>query len=205
MAYRRGLLASLVILLFGLAAAAPLAQSNGRRFEAAGHIGVAASNEFDESDVGVGGRITWMPLAMVGVDAEILHYPSDYPDGVAFSRARWEGFFGATVGPRLGRWRPFATLRPGFVTYREAPEPIACIAIFPPPLACTLASGRSVLAFDLGGGMDVDVAQWSVIRLEISDRLLRYAGPVFDGNRTRRDGNFWGHGLRVSVGAGIRF
>ena len=188
-----------------LASTTALAQSSDKRFEAAAHLALAASSEFDEADAGIGGRVAWNPFAGFGAEAEITLYPRKYPDNVAFSRRRWEGFFGATIGPRLGRFRPFAKLRPGFVSYQEAPEPFACILIFPPPLACTLAGGRTVPAFDLGGGIDLTLTDRAFIRFDAGDRLLRYEGPVLDANRTRHDDDFWTHEFRFSVGAGIRF
>jgi hypothetical protein len=35
--------------------------------------------------------------------------------------------------------------------------------------------------------------------------MVRYPGPVFDGDRQLRDEDFWGHDFRVAVGAGIGF
>jgi hypothetical protein len=190
---------------FALAATEAFAQSSAPRFEAGGHTAVAGSEQFDATDVGGGGRFAWRPLALLGLEAELTWYPGDFPDRVAFSRARFEGFFGGTIGPRFGPIRPFATLRPGFLTYSEAPEPIACIAIYPPPLACTLAAGSTVLAVDLGGGVDVDLSGRMFVRVAITDRALRYEGPVFDTDRRVREGAFWSHGLRVATGAGFRF
>ena len=118
------------------------AQSSPERFELGVQLPVAASGEFDRTDAGIGGRFAWRPTTLVGVEAEIDLYPRDFPDGVAFSRGRTEGLFGVTAGPALRRVRPFARLRPGFVEFREAPAPVACILIFPPPLSCSLAAGR---------------------------------------------------------------
>jgi hypothetical protein len=142
---------------------------------------------------------------LLGVEAEVSLYPRDYPDNVPFSSGRWEGFFGGTFGPHLGRTRPFVKFRPGFLSYREAPDQFGCIAIFPPPLQCTLASGRTVLALDIGGGVDVAFTERSFIRVDVSDRALRYEGPVFDATFTPREENFWRHGLRISAGGGVRF
>jgi hypothetical protein len=79
-------------------------------------------------------------------------YPQSFPHCVPFSRRRVAGLFGATMGPAFARVRPFGKLRAGFLSVQEAPAPFACILIFPPPLSCTLASGRTLPAFDLGGG-----------------------------------------------------
>jgi hypothetical protein len=87
---------------------------------------------------------------------------------------------------------------------RGAPEPIACIAIFPPPLTCVLASGRTLTAVDLGGGVDVSVGERTFVRIDGGDRLVRYPGPVFDTG-TVHDEAFVGHDFRMAVAGGIRF
>ena len=107
--------------------------------------------EFEDTDVGIGVHFSWHPMVVVGAEAEVGIYPENFAGVPAFSGSRVEGLFGVTVGPGIGRLRPFAKLRPGFVTFHEAPEPLACIAIFPPPLPCALASGRTVFAIDWAG------------------------------------------------------
>jgi hypothetical protein len=199
------LIPAVAVLCCALTPSASNAQSNERRFEVGAHAALAGSDQFDETDTGVGARFAWLPWRALGAEAEVSFYPSDFPDDVAFSRARWEGFFGATVGPRFGFVRPFAKLRPGFLTYSEAPAPFACIAIFPPPLQCTLGGGSTVFALDLGGGVDLQIAGRTFFRLDVSDRMLRYEGPVFDLTRTIHEESFWSHGLRVALGGGLRF
>src|SRR5687768_17399582 len=154
---KRRVIVILIALTVLMRAGSAVAQTTSERFHLAGHIAMTSSGEFDAADAGFGGRIAWLPSGLFGVEAELTHYPSDYPDGMAFSRARWEGLFGVTLGWTFDRVRPFAKVRPGFLNIREAPAPIACIAIFPPPLACTLASGQTLFAFDLGGGIDLSL------------------------------------------------
>src|SRR5215510_13276031 len=137
------------VIVVGLWPACAVAQES---IEVGGQFAWVNSSEFDQSDPGFGARIGWLLPRLVGVEAEVNLYPRDLPAAASFSRGRIEGLFGVTVGPRLQRIRPFARLRPGFVTFREAPQPIACILIFPPPLACALAAGRTVFALDVGGG-----------------------------------------------------
>jgi hypothetical protein len=165
----------------------------------------AASSEFDTTDTGIGGRVSWHPIALVGVDAEMAFYPRDLGGRVPFSAGRVEGLFGATVGPRVGRLRPFGKIRPGFVTFRAAPEPIACILIFPPPLRCTLAGGRTLFALDVGGGVEWLSSGRTFVRVDAGDRIVRYPVPTIDSGGTIRRDALRGHDLRWSIAAGVRF
>lgn len=194
--------------IIGCLAGAPhaaMAQSSASRFELGAQVTATKSNEFDSTDVGFGMRFSWHPLELLGIEAEFDLYPGDFPDPNAFSSSRTEGLFGATVGPRFGRVRPFAKLRPGFVVFGEAPGPIVCIAIFPPPLSCTLAAGRTLLAVDIGGGVEMFASPKIFVRLDVGDRVLKYPGPSFDRRRTRREDAFFSHDIRFAVGGGLRF
>ena len=168
-------------------------------------LAIAFSSQFDASDAGIGGRLGWQATPLVVLEAEVAHYPSHFADTPAFSRSRVEGLFGATIGPRLGRVHPFVRVRPGFLRVQPAPEPFACIAIFPPPLACELASGRTLMAFDLGGGVDVAVGERTFVRIDAGDRRVKYPGPVFDTDRNVHDEAFFSHDLRFAVSGGLRF
>ena len=204
---------ALLVLLLLCASGPVSAQVDEPRFQVAGHVAGAVSSEFDGTDIGFGGRLSWSPTALIGADAEITFYPEDFSgdlaDGVAneqpFSGSRLEGLFGVTVGPRLGAVRPFAKLRPGFLTFNEAPEPIVCIAIFPPTLRCTLAAGETVFALDYGGGVELFPTDRTVVRLEIGDRAVRYPGPVLDSDLRIRDDAFFSHDFRFAIGGGLRF
>lgn len=182
-----------------------LAQSSGDRFQLGVQVASAISSEFEGTDVGAGGRFSWHPDRLVGIEAEIDLYPGDFPGQRAFSRGRTEGLFGVTAGPRYGRVRPFARLRPGFMTFQEAPQPFPCILIFPPPLSCALASGRTLFALDLGGGVELFATPGAFVRVDAGDRLLKYPGPVFDRNRNAQQKGFFGHDFRFAVGGGLRF
>ena len=116
-----------------------------------------------------------------------------------------KGLFGVTVGPKFGRMGIFGRLRPGFVIFGDASRPIACIAIFPPPLSCKLAAGDTLFAVDVGGGVDVSLTPRTFVRVDAGDRIVKYPGPTFDVNRTVRSAAFFAHDFRVAAGAGLRF
>jgi hypothetical protein len=181
------------------------AQSRPARFELGAQVASTSSSQFDETDVGLGARVSWHPAGWIGTEAEINGYPGDFPGQGPFSRGRVEGLFGATVGGRVGSVRPFGKLRPGFVIFRESSEPFACILIFPPPLACTLASGQTLFAVDIGGGVEAYPTPKTFVRVDAGDLLMKYSGPVFDNTGTQRQGAFFSHNFRFAAGAGWRF
>lgn len=194
-----------VIAVSVLALIVPVSPVCAQSLEASAYFAAAKWSEFDGTDPGFGGRFTWKPSSMIGVDAELAWYPSEFPDGIAFTRSRAEGLFGVTVGPRLNRVRPFAKAAAGFLSVGKTPGAFACIAIFPPPLNCALAGGATLPAYEIGGGVEVDATSNTFIRLDVSDRVLRYPGPTFDSSFNRRDDGFVGHALRFALSAGIRF
>lgn len=181
------------------------AQANDARFQIGGHVVAVSSGEFDSTDVGLGVRGSWNVLAVLALEAEMTVYVDDWPESFPLSRRRVEGFFGAAAGPLIGRVRPFVKVRPGFVIFDEAPLAVACIAIFPPPLSCRLAGGATMFALDLGGGLEVLPSARTVVRVDASDRLVRYPGPVLDSGFTAHAESFVGHDFRLTVGAGWRF
>ena len=185
------------VLLFASTAAA-------QSFEAGIHIASAQWSEFDGSDWGLGGRLTFRPLRLIGFDADLTWYPQEFPESPEFSSRRVEGLFGVTVGPQLGGLRPFVKASYGFLNSASAPEPFPCIAIFPPPLSCVMAEGHTLPAFEVGGGVQFDVGDRSFIRADIGSRWLRYPGPSFSG-RDLNDGDFWGARSRISFGGGVKF
>jgi hypothetical protein len=193
-----------VALFLLLTAGAP---ATAQSFEAGAHFALARWSEFENSDLGVGGRLTWRPMPVVGIDAELTWYPSEYPDSrAAFSEARFEGLFGVHAGPRVGPVRPFAKFAAGFLRVASPAEGFACITIFPPPLACTLAGGATLPAYEIGGGFMIDSSSTTFIRVDVADRLLKYPGPTFRfGLREVQEKDFIAGELRFTIGGGVRF
>jgi len=193
--------------LTSIVAASAAAQSNeDRRLEVSGQLAVNNLAELETADLGFGGRFGFRATSLFTFEGELNLLPSGIPDDVPVTSSRLEGLFGVKIGPRFDRFSVFGKVRPGFVRFGEAPEPIACILIFPPPLSCLLAEGQRVFALDLGGGVELYPTERSLLRFDVSDLVLQYPGPVFNRDREAfTEGGFWGHNLRLAIGAGFRF
>jgi hypothetical protein len=189
------------------AAASPAAAQTQPHVQMGVQFVAASSSQFDATDTGVSVGVTWRPSPRetIGPDVEVAFYPKGFPDAPAFSSSRIEALFGVSGGPRLRNVRPIAKVKVGFLTYHEAPEPFACITIFPPPLQCVLAGGKTVPAIDLGGGLEIYPTVGTFVRVDVSDRALRYPGTVLDLNQQVRNDSFFSHDLRIAIGGGVRF
>ncbi len=192
-------------LSLALATGARAQSSDARKLEVSGQLAITDLAELETTDVGFGGRFGFAATPLFTFEGELNLFLSDIPDVVPVTSSRLEGLFGVKVGPRFDRFSVFGKIRPGFVRFGEAPAPFPCIAIFPPPLGCVLG-GETVFALDLGGGVEIYPSDRSLVRFDLSDLMLQYPGPVLtrDGDAFP-DGGFWGHNLRIAVGAGIRF
>ncbi len=189
-----------------LSTSAQAQSGEDRRLEVSGQLAVNDLAELETTDFGFGGRLGFRPTPLLTFEGELNLFPSDIPDEVSVTSSRLEGLFGVKIGPRFDRFSVFGKVRPGFVRFGEAPEPIACILIFPPPLSCVLAAGETVFALDLGGGIELYPTKRSLVRFDVSDLMLQYPGPVLNGDREAFiEGGFWGHNLRLAIGAGFQF
>jgi hypothetical protein len=181
------------------------ARAQSKPFQVSAHFASANSTEFDQTDLGVGGRISWNPVSLIGFESELTFFPAAFPDGFAFSSSRLESLSGITFGPRFDRVRPFARLRAGFQRYAGSPEALICIQIFPPPLICEMASGPTVPAFDVGGGVEISTSGSTFLRADIGDRMLKYPGPASSKGRLIPESGFIGHDFRFALGGGLTF
>jgi hypothetical protein len=175
-----------------------------RRADVTLELAATRYGEFDETGVGFGARLSYRAIDWLAVDGGLLFAPGDLGKP-AFSGAQREGLFGLRAGPRLGRGSVFAAVRSGFVTFSKAPEPLLCIAIFPPPLRCALAGGHTAFAVTLGGGGEIPFGGHGLVRLEAGDLLLKYPGPALTKDGAVLEDSFWRHNLRAALSVGFRF
>ncbi len=187
-----------------LASLAGGAAAQERRFELGLEVPVVKLSQLDETDTGVGLRLGFDLSRSVALEAALGFFPADLGEP-AFSGSRTQALLGLKLGRRGEKAGVFATLKGGVTSFSEAPGPIACILIYPPPLTCQLAGGDTLPTVGFGGALEYYPSSRAVLRLEVGDQLLRYPGPVIDGEGEVRDGDFWDHDLRLSVGFGWRF
>jgi len=173
------------------------------RADAVFRLGISDYGELDATDVSFGVGLSYRLTSWLATDAALSLAPANLGDP-AFSGSRTEGALGFRLGPHLARTGVYAAVRPGFVKFSKPDEPTICILIFPPPLRCTLATGKSVFALDLVGGLQLQNER-GVLRFEVGDRIVKYPGPLLDANSEPRFDGFWSHNLAASVAVGVRF
>jgi hypothetical protein len=60
-------------------------------------------------------------------------------------------------------------------------------------------------AFEFGGGVELLPTGAFLLRIDLADRMLKYPGPSISVESGVHDDPFWGHAIRFTIGAGIRF
>ena len=181
-----------------------LAHGEEARWDAGAELAVSRLSSLEETAVGLGLRLSYRAHDWLALDGGVTFAPADLGEP-AFSGSQAELLLGLRVGPRPRPLGGYVALRGGFVRFSEAPGPLACIAIFPPPLPCVLAAGERPLAVQAGAGLERKLGRRALVRIEIGDRLVRMPGPSFDARREARLEDFWSHELRLAVSAAFRF
>jgi hypothetical protein len=189
--------------------ASAAAQPADGNVEVGGHFAALRLSQFDTTDAGVGLHAMWPIVTGLAVDGALTWFPGDDEfDADSFSaQSRMLGLAGLRVGTDLGRVMVYGRGRAGLLRFAEQ-DNVACIAIFPVPLSCRLATGHTAFAGDLGAGASLGLGSDDrlQLRLEASDLIVRYDvdievrrpnGEVSDG--------FVGHNLLVQIGLGWRF
>lgn len=198
----RKLLHRVAPLVTSLALAIP-AIGEEPRWDASLELGLAEVGSVDHTALGAGLRLSYRMTEWLAADAGVQLAPADLGTP-PFSSGQTELLGGLRAGPKPDPFGYFGTLRAGAVLFGEAPGPLACIAIFPPPLECELTDGHSAFTLQFGAGVERLVATRGLFRLEVGDRMVRLPGPVFEDGEVH-DGDFWSHELRLAVSFGLRF
>lgn len=197
-----GRVVAMVAGLLGLCAASEPAEP---RADAGVRFVLTDYQQFDETDLGFGVDVSYRFADWLAADAQLSFFPGDLGEPASFSGSRLEGLLGLRVGHRFGRAGVYGALRPGFLGFSEPSGPLACILIYPPPLQCSLAEGKSVFALNYGAGFEAYPGERAVIRVEVGDLMLKYPGPAFDKDMEVFEDSLWSHNLRLTASVGIRF
>jgi hypothetical protein len=180
------------------------AQAETPRVEIGAHfslIRLSLPPPLDSTVPGVGGRITFNFNDHVAVEGEFNFFPKDLPGRISLSGRQTQGLFGLKAGMRSSRAGVFGKVRPGFMRFGQAPEPVFCAAnlsIFPPSFGCWLAGGRTAFALDFGGVAEVYPSRRTVVRFDLGDTVLNFRG-IFAGRSLTT------HNLQFNAGVGFRF
>jgi hypothetical protein len=230
---------ALAALLF-LAAPQTLAQSSDYKFEVGGQFSVLDLSSFEATSAtvfpcvvppcvlsiiversrhlepGFGGRIGYRAGNYVAVEGEVNFFPRDR---IFEGGRKVQGLFGAKVGKRWEKIGIFGKGRPGFLYLSKGHfEPRtsgACIQIFPPPVACFEGKGKTGLAFDVGGVVELYPSPRTIVRFDVGDTIVhlgnrRVAVPAVPplnapGGTVISRPEETTHNVQASVGFGFRF
>ena len=204
--------------LFNLAAAKVVSTSPIPCFVPPCPLGVTIGRS-RETEPGFGGRFGYRAGTYVTFEAETDFFPRDrfFEDG-----RKVAGLFGVKAGKRSRKAGFFGKARPGFLYASKGDfqfkQDSACIAIFPSPVGCFNSSGKTGLALDVGGVVELYPSGRTILRFDAGDSIIHFgdrhvpvlinppAGATFPSRVVViAKPSETTHNLQVSVGFGFRF
>jgi hypothetical protein len=202
----------LVTLAFAGGARIATAQPAAERFEVAANLSVLRLSDFDATNAGVGGRVSFDLTKYAALEGELAFFPKDRivqpasitafgPFQIASERRRMDALFGLKVGTRGDRFGLFAKARPGITRLIDrgtACEGPGCATIL---MLIARNSYRTEFALDLGGGIELYPTARTVARFEMGDTLIRHrsSAPPCPASQCTS------HNLSSRLGIGYRF
>ena len=176
------------------------AQTTTPAVEVGVHVTALRLSEFSSARMGAGGRVTFNITDRIALEGEVTGFSARVgaPTG-----GRLQALAGIKAGRRGQTFGVFAKARPGFL--RFARTPIGCIAIFPAPLVCMLAEGRTAFLMDVGGVVEIYPSSPIVIRVDVGDAIVRYGSGPFRRPSGEVRNSLISHNWQLGVGFGIRF
>jgi hypothetical protein len=181
---------------YALLDATPALAQPYSRWELGAQAG-AVNDSGEGRGAGIGGRLAWHWRKAAAIEGIVNFFLSDRDDVLRGGRKIY-----GLAGPKMTYWTGtvgfFGKGRVGFARVGEGKAEGICIAIFPPPASCFTADTR--LAFDVGGGLELQASPRLRLRVEAGDVFTR-GGRTAD--LSRRDE--FVHALEIVGGAGIRF
>lgn len=212
MVYLR-VLSFLVVLSLAIGSGPVLAQSpsaSPSRVEVGAQFSTLTLTDFDATNAGLGGRVSYDLLRWLAVEGELNFFPRDRvevkSEGIApaglrigYRRTRFDGFVGPKIGLRRERYGVFGLVQAGFA--RLTDKGINCLGEVCTRMLFLLARPeyRTEFATNLGGVLEFYPSPSIVARVDLGTTLIRhrsFAPPCDDCTST----NF-----SSRVGFGFRF
>lgn len=182
-------------------AGAPIAfaQSDAPKVEVGAHYTLLRFRDFDTTDSGVGGRLTFNLSDSFALEGEFNFFPEkrrNFAEPFYLDSQRYQGLFGVKYGVRGDSAGIFGKLRPGFVHFGEGTfDPTIQTLVPVPPTAKS-----TEFALDIGGVFELYPSRHTVLRFDVGDTIINFGrSPVSN------QPGFTSHNLQISAGVGLRF
>jgi hypothetical protein len=166
---------------------------------------------FDDTQAGIGGRVTYNINRSIAAEAEINFFPQKQSILNADGRAI-QAQFGVKIGKRFEKFGIFGKVRPGFLSVNR-------VAAFIPPPPQGSQGGTSTLPFtierrtffsiDAGGVLEFYPTTRSVVRFEAGDTAIRHPArfgqvSIFDPTAQLLRPAKFNHNFQFTFGVGFR-
>jgi len=146
--------------------------------------------DFDITDSGVGGRVTYNLSDNIGIEGELNVFPQKRSNNLTnfplfIDSTRTQGLFGVKTGLRSEKAGIFGKFRPGFVRFGES----------------GVVPGQSFtqFAFDFGGVFELYPSRHVALRFDVGDTIIRFGSNFTGGNA------FNSNNLQIGTGVAFRF
>jgi opacity protein-like surface antigen len=165
------------------------AQSETPKVEVGAHYTLLRFRDFDVTDNGVGGRVTFNLTDNFGVEGELNFFPQKRTNSLTsfifVDSTRTQGLFGVKTGLRSEKAGIFGKFRPGFVRFGEN-------AVLP-------GQSFTQFALDFGGVFELYPTRSIALRFDVGDTVIRFGSNLTAGD------TFYSNNLQISSGVAFRF
>jgi hypothetical protein len=160
------------------------------KVEIGAHYTLLRFRDFDTTDSGVGGRVTFNLADNIGLEGELNFFPQKRSTSLTspflfIDSTRTQGLFGVKTGLRSEKAGIFGKFRPGFVRFGEN-------AVLP-------GQSFTQFALDFGGVFELYPSRSVALRFDVGDTVIRF-GSNFTGGDA-----FYSNNLQISTGVAFRF
>ena len=199
-----------VMLLWVMGVSVAVAQTDPPAVELGGQMNVLRLSDSSDTNVGLGGRVTFNVAPWLGLEGEYQFLPDDVLDtasvsvdgrvlGLRYERRRSTALFGVKAGYRGGRIGVFGKARPGVTVLSD--RGVECRGDVCALILLAVPEYRSEFAFDVGGVLEFYPSPRWLVRFDIGSLIIRHrssAPPCPRGDCTSSN-------LATSFGLAVRF